>query len=347
LFLLGWALAACTGASPDPRASAAPPARAATAPPASADAPATDQGVLAAWQGAWLSWLPIAKSGPTSAAGEPVALEITGERVTLFDGATETALELKVASSCALELTAQTGEGESTYYHKTFVAKRGGYLIGEGAAGTRKGKAAVVCDGSDVYTLDEAGSCSVLFMGRMKKPTECVWSKREGQDVLTIGSDWKTELFADGDVLESDMFRRWAREGYERKVADFATAKRLAGYTLQSRDDARKTDATAGKAGSLASVRDVVASAAKDAKEHDGKPVSLVARVAHFNFSETGWMILELVDSPGFAKPSLECSFKPALDLALWDAVTVSGTLDIRGDSVSLNGCRAERRSEE
>lgn len=186
----------------------------------------------AGWEGAWSTRLTLANSGRISMSGDPAAIEIKGTKAKAFDGTTEHDLGFAVASPCTVAFTRKAKlagmEGVETLT-KHYVVKDGKVLIGEGAAGYRKGKTALVCGGSSMdgyYVVSETG-CN-QFKDKFGKPEKttavCVWSTEGGKDVLTLGDgDWKTKVIADGDTLQSEQFAEMT--GKTTKTATYDEAK--------------------------------------------------------------------------------------------------------------------------
>lgn len=189
----------------------------------------------AAWQGAWASRMTLKTSGTISMAGDPAAIEVKGDDATAYDGKTEHKLNLVIAAPCLAQFGEKSdgpmGSTMTTKHDKQFLIVNGQLQAGEGAAGYRKGKAAVVCTVgmSGVVTLDDKGACKEWsnFMGKWDgKPTTCTWSQADGKDVLTIGTgDWATKVQADGDTLTNEQFRDEVKQGLHAKAADYAAAK--------------------------------------------------------------------------------------------------------------------------
>jgi hypothetical protein len=194
-------------------------------------------GAAQAWQGTWSSRLTLTLSGATGEAGDPVALDIRRTTAIAFDGVSEHTLRFSVHAPCAVQFAQPIKvegsiNGGTAYHGAQFVIDGGRLLVGRGAAGYRKGKTAVVCsEGRDagVHILDENGVCTTWqdwFDRWESKPQTCTWSRRDGKDVLTIGTgEWAPELIARGDLLESEQFADHVAEGTYRRTADFASAK--------------------------------------------------------------------------------------------------------------------------
>lgn len=187
----------------------------------------------AAWQGAWAGRMTFRTSGMISMAGDPAAIDVQGEKATAWDGTADHALGIDLAPCLATfaEKSESGGATMTTKHDKQYVIVGGKLVAGEGAAGYRKGKTAIVCSSGmkPIATLDDKGQCKEWsnFMGRWEgKPTTCAWSQDNGKDVLTIGTgDWSTKVSAEGDVLQSDQFRDYVKQGLHEKAADMTAAK--------------------------------------------------------------------------------------------------------------------------
>ena len=188
-------------------------------------------GAERAWQGAWASRLTLRPTGPTTLAGDPTALDIRGTRATSFDGKTEQALGFEVVAPCEAQFTQAIDDGSmkgTAYYGVHYLLAGESLRVGRGAAGYRRGKAAIVC-GRGIHVLDASGACTTwekLATWR-QRPETCTWSHEDGKDVLTIGAgEWALEVVADGDLLADEQFRHDVSEGYHRAATDFSAAKR-------------------------------------------------------------------------------------------------------------------------
>ncbi len=194
----------------------------------------------AAWQGAWAGRMTFRTSGSISMAGDPAAFDIKGDKATAWDGTADHALDLVLSAPCQATFEEKSG-AMTTKHDKQFVIVGGKLVAGEGAAGYRKGKTAIVCTigMKSVITLDDKGVCQEWsnFMDRWEgKPTTCAWAQADGKDVLTIGTgDWATKVSADGDVLENDQFRDFVKQGLHVKATDFTAAKATVTEQLKSK----------------------------------------------------------------------------------------------------------------
>lgn len=223
LVVLGLALGACTkqSAQADADEVVRPVAFAAWMP---ADA-------ARAWQGAWASRLTLRTSGTMSADGDPAALDIRGATAIVFDGTKEHRLGFEVIAPCEAQFTRSFDDDTmkgTAYYGMQYVIRDGTLLAGHGAAGYRRGKAAVVC-ARGIHVLDANGTCTTwerLATWR-ERPESCVWSSENGKDVLTIGDgDWAIEVVAEGDILADEQFRHETADGAHRRAKDYGDAKR-------------------------------------------------------------------------------------------------------------------------
>lgn len=318
-------------------------------------------GTQAAWDGAWAGRLNLQTSGSMSMAGSPVAIEIKGDKATAFDGKKDHPLAFKILSPCKVEFTEQITEGSmkggSAMYGKLFVKKGDQLLVGSGAAGYRKGKAAVVCaEGSNdgVYVLDEAGTCTAYtqrFRELEVKPTTCTWSQEDGKDVLTIGAgDWAPKVVADGDVLMSGQFTQWVDEKLDTKVADLATARALTLAQIKEKDPGEIAKAAGGKVGETGTVPSLQATfAADEGAGLLGKPVEVAGVYMNSNESSSGGATSYsaiIVDSKDSTKVTLICkTAAAATGFTQWDPVTVKGTVEKSFGEAGLTDCTITRRA--
>ena len=124
------------------------------------------------WEGAWATRMSSlmnvkTKKGYTSMAGDPVAVEVKGDKATVWDGETEQSMGFQVYSPCVARFTEALTEGSMkggfAYHDQMFVIRNGAIAVGSGGAGFRRGKAAVVCAegmSGGVTILDDKGTCT-------------------------------------------------------------------------------------------------------------------------------------------------------------------------------------------
>lgn len=186
-------------------------------------------GAVPAWQGAWTSQLTLSLTADESRVATPLDLDVDGDTATAFDGTRKHKLRFAVIAPCAVQFAQPIHvegsiNGGTAYHGAQFVFDGGTLRVGRGAAGYRKGKAAVVCSegrNAGVHILDEQGVCTTWqdwFDRWESKPATCTWSERDGHDVLTIGTgEWAPELIARGNVLESEQFSDYVEQGYFRR----------------------------------------------------------------------------------------------------------------------------------
>jgi hypothetical protein len=315
-------------------------------------------GAQAAWDGAWAGRLNIGKS--MSMAGNPVAIEIKGATATAFDGKVDHALAFAIVSPCEAAFTEQITEGSmkggSATYSKLFVMKGDQLVVGSGAAGYRKGKAAIVCSegsGGGVHVLDDKGTCTTYLdrFGRFeRKPTTCTWTQEDGKDVLTIGSgDWAPKVVADGDVLVSGQFTQWVDDKLDTKVADAATARALTLAKIKEKDPLEIAKAAGGKVGETDTVPSLQATfAADEGASLRGKPVEVAGEYMNSNTSISNGVSsysAVIVANKDATKLTLHCETAAEVTgYAQWDPVTVKGTVETSFGVAGLTGCTIARR---
>lgn len=129
---------AAAAAEAEPPAEPSVPARGGDGPFAAYDLGAP----LEALQGSWVV------GGDT--LGQKVAWKVEGDRLTAFDGTSETVRTLSMESPCSVKASAPSS-GVSTYY--TFAVDGGTLYKGLGAAGVRIGDDVVACAGGKTYVL--------------------------------------------------------------------------------------------------------------------------------------------------------------------------------------------------
>lgn len=308
------------------------------------------------WEGAWstrMSPLSASKKSSTSMAGDPVAVEVKGNKATVSDGTAEATMDFSLRGPCEARFAEPITEGSmkgGTSYHDTmFVVQNGALVVGSGAAGYRKGKAAVVCsegmDGGITFCDDKGVGATYAdkFGGKWeKKDTTCVWSQADGKDVLTVGSgDWAPKLQADGDVLTSQQFLDFVK--YTKKAKDYADAKAMVQAEVDAKNPAKKAIAAGGVVGKTDTITSFNATWGSD-KSLKGKPFEITALWLNSNTmtsnGETTYNGI-LTDKVG-GDFTLACDLgktKPPDDLKQGDKVTAKGTVTESFDKPELDDC--------
>jgi hypothetical protein len=168
-----------------------------------------------AWQGAWLS---------QPGVGFFLAVEVTGARVASWDGKVEKTMVFALESPCSAKFIERSTAGESSSTTH-FTVKDGKLLAGLGDAGSRKGKAAIVCASNVILALDEAGTCTQFtpsFGNYSQGPGQCAFASKAGVEVFTATiAGAPLELVVDGDAIYSAQLGKSPDQGF----ADFAAAK--------------------------------------------------------------------------------------------------------------------------
>ena len=185
------------------------------------------------FQGAWQTRISFYDAKQIDA---PAALEITGDNAKASDGKTDHTMQFSLKSPCQFALSEQAGGGTVTYTKFFLVA--GGKLaaVGDGAAGYRKGKMALVCQvGKDgLVVVDASGACKAWEIDFFSKkwqstPSQCTWTQKDGKDLLQVGNPsdpFSSTLVADGDLLWSDQLRDEVKsERFMKRATDYAAAK--------------------------------------------------------------------------------------------------------------------------
>jgi len=171
-------------------------------------------GRQAAFQGAWVT--------PGDGLGSWQAWNVTGGKVTIWDGTADKTLEFKLISPCEAKTTLEhDGAKESTIHHYTLLD--GKIAAGLGDAGSKKGDDAIACISNKIFTL-EKGKCtewsaSMFDDGKYEqKPGTCSF---KGDTFTAIDEGHETVLKVMGDALLSEQLAQTHSE----KVADYAAAK--------------------------------------------------------------------------------------------------------------------------
>lgn len=308
------------------------------------------------WEGAWTTRMHLQsnKKSYTSMAGDPVALDIKGNKATAFGGEKDQELGFAIESPCAAKFSEPITEGSmkggTSYNTMLFVVDGDKLVVGSGAGGYRKGKTALVCsEGSrgGVTVVDEKG-CSTFesHFGKLEKKADtCAWEQKDGKDVLTIGTgDWKTVVYAQGDVLMSEQFSQWAKEGYHVKAKDFADAKAQVTAKLKADDPGEQAKAQGGVVGKTDGVLSLTASLSAD-PSLKGKPVELTAVYLNENtMSSNGKttynvMLVEAKDKTDISIPCDLGETKPPEGLVQYDKVIVKGTIGEAFGKPEIEGC--------
>ncbi len=168
-----------------------------------------------AWQGAWLS---------QPGVGFFLAVEVTGARVASWDGKVEKNMVFALESPCSAKFIERSTAGESSSTTH-FTVKDGKLLAGLGDAGSRNGKAAIVCASNVILALDASGKCTQFtpsFGNYSEGSGRCALASKAGVEVFTATiAGTPLELIVDGDAIYSAQLGKTPDQGF----ADFAAAK--------------------------------------------------------------------------------------------------------------------------
>ncbi len=170
--------------------------------------------ILKKWQGAWVL--------ETGSLGHYEAWEVSGTKVTSWDGKKEKVRELEIAAPCDGKVT-EKSDGGSSSDHLTFVFDGDKLHTGMGAAGLKKGDKYLACGAGKIFVFD-GKTCTAHEnnFGRWEsQPTEC---KIEGDKLVAkrpgMGDMTATFLIA-GDTLMNEQMKGNKVE----RAASFADAK--------------------------------------------------------------------------------------------------------------------------
>ncbi|HEU0035849.1 MAG TPA: hypothetical protein VFQ53_34790 [Kofleriaceae bacterium] len=305
------------------------------------------------WEGAHASRLTLRTSGTMSMAGDPAAIEIKGDKAKVWDGKTEHELGFVIDSPCSVAfkqtITEGSMKGGVSTHSKQFVVKGGQLLAGEGAAGYRKGKTAIVCtSGMDkLFTVDDKGckKWKNVFDKWDSEPGECAWGTENGKDMLTLGKgDWATKVYADGDVLTSQQFDDFVKQGLHKKVGSYDEAKQAIGETVKANDPGEQAKAAGGTVGDTKTIVGLNATYASDKASLEGKPLEITAQYYSSSSSTANGVTsyaVSLVDSKDATKFTLSCYTKTdqGKGLKQFDKVTAKGTVKESFGKPSLEDC--------
>jgi len=308
----------------------------------------------AQWQGAWatrMSPLTGSKKKSTSMAGDAVAVEVKGKAATVTDTTVEAAMEFALKSPCEAQFTEAITEGSmkggKAYHEMIFVIQNGALVVGSGAGGYRKGKAAIVCsEGMEggVTIVDDKGECTTWAdkFGKVEsKKNTCAWSQADGKDVLSIGTgDWSTKVTADGDVLMSDQFKDFVK--YTKKAKDYADAKAITQGEVDGKDPSKLAIKAGGEVGKTDTIKNFQATWGTD-KSLKGKPFEITAKWLNSNtMTSNGETTYNGILTDEVGKDfTLACDMgktKPP-ELTQGDKVIAKGTVDEMFDKPELKDC--------
>lgn len=311
------------------------------------------KGANLAWeQNAWTSRLQLRTSGTMSMAGDPVALEIKGDKAKAWDGKTEHQLGFKIDSPCTVAFTKEITEGGmqgTQTMRKNYAMVEGKFLVGDGDVGYRKGKTAFVCGhGDHDYVIaDDKGTCTsfrLKFREWEKQPVKCEWTQVDGKEALKIGEgQFPIVVKADGDLLLSDQFDEFAKKGYHTAAKSFDEAKEAVNRMVKENDPVEIAKAAGGKVGETNTVASLMATFGTDRKSVEGKEVEVTALYLNSNQSTSNGKTTHnaiLVDKQGDMKLTLTCNLDAEVKgLKQYDKVKAKGTVGESFDKAALDKC--------
>ncbi|MCE9579353.1 MAG: hypothetical protein K8W52_39890 [Deltaproteobacteria bacterium] len=316
-----------------------------------------------ALQGTWL--VANDRSGPIEPV--PLALTITSDVVTTWDGRTERRARLDSRGPCELALMrpTPTGEAGATYRYRVHdgVAE-----IGQGAIGERLGDGAMVCQDAFVYFLLGEGRCARRSMSWFlvgSRPAsdgieraDCGFRRDGDQEVFFIVPPAGTPGAPREYVLPVDGWRIGRFDTDQpgqppplphTRVADAATARALVDADARANDPVLIAQAAGGVIGDTTTVPGLVATYADASSGVIDTTVRVRATVIRGAAMRADDSIEVWLAAPGHPdRPRIYCIPPLATPLADGAAITVEGKVcaalsvdwtQRRGTVPALCGC--------
>lgn len=300
------------------------------------------KGVLAAWQGAWL--LRFVDEGPL------VAVNVEGEKATVFDGITETQVPFKIIEPCAVAIDTRELQ---------FLIRDGKVVSGHGAAGMRKGEKAIVCgDGRDPGAPEEG----VYLVNKNRCKTwkrdakgawssrdgVCVWANARGDDLLDVGTEhYSSTVVVKGDFLEERNFTRSSKD--HTKATSWDAAKTMVTANMKPPSTLEAAKAAGGVVGDTKTIAGLHATYANSPTplvgielEVPGVLVEMSTQTVHGKVAFT----LAVIADPATpkAKP-LVCKMQGVVNgIKPGDRVVAKGDIDTTHEYARLSRCQITKQ---
>jgi len=312
------------------------------------------------WQGAWV--MKFADDGPL------LAVNIVGDKATVYDGRTEAQYRFSVIEPCAIQFagakTASPGsagarsaaERREDEIEMQFLIRDGQIVVGRGAVAYRRGETAIACgDGRDpgapeegVYTVS-GNHCTTwkrdatgAWWGR---DGVCVWANARGEDLLEVGTEhYLSSMVLVGDIAMERDFKETAKDNIRAASWDEAKAAALAKAGPVTPLELAK--AAGGSIGNTKSIAGVVVTYAEHPAslvgadiELEGTYVEQTTNEAHKKVKTTFAVITDT------SKLQLTCQVDGAVKgIAAGDRVIVKGGIDTsKRDEVRLEHCTIKK----
>jgi hypothetical protein len=292
---------------------------------------------IGAWQGAWL--LQLVDDGPR------VAVNIAGDKATIFDGKDEKQVAFEIIEPCAVAL----GEHELQ-----FLIRAGKILIGRGAAGMRKGDKAIVCgDGRDPGAPEEGvylvtgNKCQTWKRDKGAwnwRTGVCVWANARGDDLLDVGTEhYSSTVIVKGDFLEEKHFTASAKGNSRATTWD--AAKTMATANMKPASKLDEALAAGGRVGDTSTIAGLHATYANNPTPLVGQEIVIRGQFLESStetiHGQVGATLSVIVDPANPKAMQLVCKTHGAVTgIKPGDMVYARGDIDTGHDYARLKRCR-------
>lgn len=283
-----------------------------------------------AWEGAWL--MRLTPDGPI------VAVNVVGDKATIFDGREEKQVAFSVVQPCA----AAFGANEVQFLLRDGAAKgRPATIVsGHGAAGMRKGDTAIVCgDGHDPDAPEEG--VYLVTKNRCKtwkrdakgvwgfRTGVCVWANARGDDLLDVGTEhYSSTLIVKGDFLEERNFTKSATQ--HRRATSWDAARTEVNANLPPVSKLDEAKAAGGVIGDMTTIAGIQATYANNKGPLIGVDLEVRGTLVEIHGKTT---VIE-------DKLRLVCESTAAVTkVKQGDTVVAKGRIDTRHDEARLQRC--------
>ena len=282
-----------------------------------------------AWQGAWL--LRLTPDGPI------VAVNVVGDKATIFDGRDEKQVAFSVVQPCA----AAFGANEVQFLVREDAKGRLATIVsGHGAAGMRKGDTAIVCgDGHDPGAPEEG--VYLVTKNRCKtwkrdakgvwgfRTGVCVWANARGDDLLDVGTEhYSSTLIVKGDFLEERYFTKSATQ--HRRATSWDAARTEVNANLPATSKLDEARAAGGVVGDMTTIAGIHATYANNKGPLIGVDLEVRGTLVEVHGKTT---VIE-------DKLRLVCESTSAVTkVKQGDTVVAKGRIDTRHDEPRIQRC--------
>ena len=189
------------------------------------------------WNGAWVikKWGRV--KGKKSSYRALEAWHVEGEKLTIFDGKTETITKINIASPCTIEVSGVAIRNTKIRGTQTrqFVFEGNGVFVGMGEVALRKGNLTIGCNAFGIHILENNGKCTQWikrFRKWRKKQSKCSLSKADGLNWFSMEntlSGGRYSVAGKGDVMALGNMQK--HDG--KRMESFEAAKKIVTESLK------------------------------------------------------------------------------------------------------------------